>query len=205
VNKFNDADYRMEAFHAINTERDYQDYRWGEKDALNPPSVATFLAYIQNYVTEGIHQVTKQDNDAHALDTIRKIAALGVACMEYHGAPVRPYTYLRPEIPEFYSFNHRRNIKRGNTMYLAVDRAQLISDLKQNVAEIQFEKVDGSKRTMICTLQSRYLPEKDRKQINEVANREGNADIVTVWDLQANDWRSFRLDWIYSVQSKDGY
>jgi hypothetical protein len=78
---------RMSAYHAIDTEREYQINRWGE-DAQNKQSVAAFLTFMRHWLTRAEQEATK-GGPALALESVRKVAALGVACMEINGAPVR--------------------------------------------------------------------------------------------------------------------
>jgi hypothetical protein len=80
---------RQEVYAALDSEREYQARRWGE----HAHSVTEFLVYMRDYVEEALHTVTREADPmaaAVALDNVRKVAALGVACMEQHGAPMRP-------------------------------------------------------------------------------------------------------------------
>ena len=110
---------------------------------------------------------------------------------------------LKPPQPKY--FENIYKPWRNKVGYLSVDRNALIADLKQCVAEIQFQKKDGSRRTLHATLQPAYLPEEYRGAVNETANRDANPEVLAVWDVDAGQWRSFRLEWVYSVQIKDGY
>jgi hypothetical protein len=66
------------------------------------------------------------------------------------------------------------------------------------VVVVDFIKTDGTPRTMHCTLNSETNPmlaedrriaaEKERKP------RAENLGILSVWDIQKNGWRSFRID-----------
>lgn len=86
--------------------------------------------------------------------------------------------------------------------YLHVDRASFISDLRQNIIEVRFMKVNGQVRIMKATLQASWLPAdvRTRDQITEAANREQRNDLVTLWDIDAGDWRSIKLDTVISLQ-----
>lgn len=62
-----------------------------------------------------------------------------------------------------------------------------------------FTKVDGSERTMLCTKNSqiiseRYTPE-EKKTDRVYKEPEG---VARVFDLEKNDWRSFRYDSVKS-------
>lgn len=79
---------RHEAFAAIQSEREYQQAKWGE----NPHSPQEFLTYIQDYAAEALHIGCREDDKVcvpKQMDIIRKVAALCVAAMEQHGAPKR--------------------------------------------------------------------------------------------------------------------
>lgn len=61
------------------------------------------------------------------------------------------------------------------------------------VVEVLFLKKDGSERRMKCTLRPDLLPQQtDLKE--QVQKKTPNPDVLAVWDLEANGWRSFRLD-----------
>jgi hypothetical protein len=75
---------RTEVYSVINGERDYQDRKWVKFDDAKW-SVGDWLIFIQRYVDEAESKLGYPE----ALDSIRKIAGLAVACMEYNGAPKR--------------------------------------------------------------------------------------------------------------------
>ncbi len=85
---------RQEVYEAIDSERDYQERRWTPETTTSggQHSIEAWVVYLQDYLTECIHQLSRNGrpmaNDL-ALDTIRKLAAMCVACMEQHGAPKR--------------------------------------------------------------------------------------------------------------------
>jgi len=71
--------------------------------------------------------------------------------------------------------------------------------LKTDLVTVVFTKKDGTKREMHCTTIPEYLPEIARS----ITNIPPKEDIVTVWDLEQNGWRSFLLDSIVSVETDD--
>ena len=79
---------RSIVYHAIDSERDYQKQRWGDRGENH--EIDAFAAYIQEYTTQLIRVVGTTDDTERKLSAMRKIAALCVACMEKHGAPHRP-------------------------------------------------------------------------------------------------------------------
>tara|TARA_R100000008_G_scaffold70364_1_gene47954 strand:- start:529 stop:789 length:261 start_codon:yes stop_codon:yes gene_type:complete len=71
------------------------------------------------------------------------------------------------------------------------NKESMVESLHTGVCQVTFEKVDGTKRVMNCTLNQSYLPQ----TLNESeTKRETNPNVVAVWDIDANAWRSFRID-----------
>jgi hypothetical protein len=66
--------------------------------------------------------------------------------------------------------------------------------LKDLVLEITFNKSDGSKRVMRCTLQEDYLPQVLEEKDSEKITKKSSPETLVVWDLEKDDWRSFRVD-----------
>ena len=69
-------------------------------------------------------------------------------------------------------------------------RAILVEGLKNNLVKVVFTKVNGDERTMNCTLHDSILPE---PTITETTKKV-NPDTISVWDIDNDGWRSFRVD-----------
>ena len=69
-------------------------------------------------------------------------------------------------------------------------RAILVEGLKKNVMRVTFTKINGEERVMRCTLHNSVLPEQPISGIKKKENQE----TLSVWDLDNDGWRSFRLD-----------
>ena len=90
---------RQEVYAAIDSEREYQDKLWGHSLSGNRPStelqpggtrtVDEFSLYIIGYANDLLIKGSHFADDKEKLDIIRKIAGLGVACMEQHGVQHR--------------------------------------------------------------------------------------------------------------------
>ena len=74
-----------------------------------------------------------------------------------------------------------------------MNRNELVHNLLAGSVEVTFKKVDGDIRKMLCTLQEGVIPKTTGK-------KKENKDVLAVWDLGKNDWRSFRVDSIKRVQ-----
>ncbi|HLY04883.1 MAG TPA: hypothetical protein VKR31_03960 [Rhizomicrobium sp.] len=96
--RVNRAMRRGRVFAALCSERDYQESRANAagtpEGEVRPHSVEEFVLYMESYLTEAreiLSRTWTPDRSAPpaALHTLRKVTALGVACMEQHGAPMR--------------------------------------------------------------------------------------------------------------------
>ena len=75
-------------------------------------------------------------------------------------------------------------------------RDKIEEALRANVAEVKFTKSDGTERIMKCTLREDlivpYVKKTDRV-------KQANTDIVPVFDVEKNEWRSFKVDAVQSI------
>jgi hypothetical protein len=70
--------------------------------------------------------------------------------------------------------------------------------LRNNVVTITFTKVDGAERTMKCTLLGEYVPNAASNG-RVLLNEDSTAQNISVWDVEANGWRSFRINSVKNV------
>jgi hypothetical protein len=81
------------------------------------------------------------------------------------------------------------------------DSNWLLSQLQSGVCNVTFTKVDGSQRNMRCTLNSSFLPEEYQNKGMPLS--EYNRASLSVWDLEANGWRSFRIENVVSISAEN--
>jgi len=62
---------------------------------------------------------------------------------------------------------------------------------------VVFEKKDGTLREMRCTLKD--VPEYERKTESETP-RKKNDEVMSVFDMDKSEWRSFRIDSIKEIK-----
>lgn len=76
---------REDVYKLIDGERDYQDSKWPEPRPMddNITPVAAWILYMEHHIQQAKFQIYILDESA-ALEHIRKIAGLGVACMEHN-------------------------------------------------------------------------------------------------------------------------
>ena len=82
-------------------------------------------------------------------------------------------------------------------------REDIVQALSENVCEVNFNKVDGSVRKMFCTLNPSIMNIDSDGGITKAKSKEANLDIVKCFDVQAQGWRSFRvesvIDWSIDI------
>lgn len=69
-------------------------------------------------------------------------------------------------------------------------------NLLNEIFIITFKKLDGDERKMTCTKRTDLIP-KDKLPKTE---HKVHDKTITVWDINALDWRSFRYDRIITVE-----
>ena len=80
-------------------------------------------------------------------------------------------------------------------------RQEIVAKLSQGIHNITFTKVDGTERTMPCTLDPTILPtveliESEEKKIP----RKLNMDTLRVFVTDIQEWRSFRIENLKSIE-----
>ena len=85
----------------------------------------------------------------------------------------------------------------GDTKDGKKGRKWLLGLLETEIVEIEFTKKDGTERVMKCTLQEDFLPEYD---VIEIDKDRWKKDALAVFDVEKEDWRSFRWDSVKAVR-----
>lgn len=82
-----------------------------------------------------------------------------------------------------------------------MERSDVVNLLKLEVVDIEFVKKDGANRIMTCTLREDSLPK--QIDVEELINtRKGNPDVLAVFDVINQGWRSFRWDSLKKVNGE---
>ena len=71
--------------------------------------------------------------------------------------------------------------------------------LKIERVTVTFTKQDGSERTMKCTTNPMFISARLNKDV-DLENKTLNEDVCTVFDLEINDWRSFRYQSVKRIE-----
>ena len=72
---------------------------------------------------------------------------------------------------------------------------ELIQLLRETTQEVTFLKLDGDKRVMTCTKSFDIIPKENQPK----SDKEPKQGTITVWDLNAKGWRSFKYDRVQTV------
>ena len=87
--------------------------------------------------------------------------------------------------------------------FMTMNKQKLTELLKKKVINVKFKKKDGSERLMKCTLLSDIVPAYEKKT-NQTKNQ--NDNVLAVWDLDKQAFRSFRIDSVTDYQIvSEGY
>jgi len=79
-------------------------------------------------------------------------------------------------------------------------REEISTTLANGIHNVRFTKVDGTERTMPCTLDTTLLPvveliESEEKKVS----RKLNPDTMRVYVTDINEWRSFRIENVIEI------
>lgn len=83
------ADQLPAAYEAVDSERNYQNARWGNTLSSNRPgsgerSASEFALYIDGYVTDVVQVASHFGDASKKLEGVRKVTGLAMACLEQH-------------------------------------------------------------------------------------------------------------------------
>lgn len=82
-----------------------------------------------------------------------------------------------------------------------ISRHEILDGLRESICNVIFTKVDGTERTMRCTLKQDLLPvqeavaDESQQTIKAITPQrkprpESN---ISVWDIEKSSWRSFNI------------
>jgi|TARA_Y100000289_G_scaffold61841_1_gene70309 hypothetical protein len=56
-----------------------------------------------------------------------------------------------------------------------------------------FTKLNGEERNMVCTLKEGVIPKATKDPISQKKVRDVSEEVLAVWDVNKEGWRSFRV------------
>ena len=72
---------------------------------------------------------------------------------------------------------------------------QLRAALTESKVRVEFTKIDGSHRSMLCTKNATSIP---AAAMPTGSNKKANNTVISVYDLEKSAWRSIKIDNILS-------
>lgn len=92
-----------------------------------------------------------------------------------------------------------------NKIFKNVSMRQEIEEIiYDTIVQVKFTKRDGSERVMNCTLNKDVVPPATKKDpISQAKVRKVNEEVMVVWDVDKNAWRSFRPDSVIGYYQKE--
>lgn len=82
-----------------------------------------------------------------------------------------------------------------------MEKSKVVDMLKNETVDLEFVKKDGTLRVMTCTLQENKLPAQVDLE-EHVQKKAPNPDILAVFDVINQGWRSFRWDSLKKVNGE---
>ena len=81
-----------------------------------------------------------------------------------------------------------------------MNRTEIINILENNIATVEFTKVNGDTRVMSATLMPDILPKATKTDpLSQKKVRAINEEVISCWDVKADGWRGFRVENVLSV------
>ena len=101
----------------------------------------------------------------------------------------------------FYDLEDYREMKIVDTAILPFKREEVIELLEKYTALVKFKKLNGEMREMNCTLVKDIIPSATKSdQLSQKKIRNLNEEVLAVWDIEKEGWRSFRIENIVSIE-----
>jgi hypothetical protein len=81
---------------------------------------------------------------------------------------------------------------------MTTTKQELKDLLKKKIVSVTFVKTDKTERKMLCTLKENVLPVVESKEPKRT--KKDNDNVLAVWDLEKEAFRSFRVDSVTDYQ-----
>ena len=81
-----------------------------------------------------------------------------------------------------------------------LDRGNIELSLKRGKFLVDFTKVNGDQRKLLCTLSQKFMPRAEFNVSRAEAKRQKNTETLSVWDLESESWKSFRINSVKSLE-----
>lgn len=82
-----------------------------------------------------------------------------------------------------------------------MEKSEVLAKLHKGLVDLEFIKKDGTLRQMIATLNESDLPAQIDLE-ETIQKKKPNPDVMAVFDVANNGWRSFRWDSLKTVNGE---
>jgi len=79
---------------------------------------------------------------------------------------------------------------------MIMTREEMLKELHEGICVVVFEKIDGTERTMKCTLMEDNIP--GEKKAKDKTAADFSQEVIRVYDIENEGWRSFKIDKVKS-------
>ena len=93
------------------------------------------------------------------------------------------------------------DLKEEIPSVLKILKESTIAKLVKGEVVVTFNKINGDKRVMTCTLQEGVVPKATKDPASQKKVQKINEEVQVVWDVNAKGWRSFRWANVTEVAS----
>ena len=88
---------------------------------------------------------------------------------------------------------------------LEITKQELVEKLQTEIVQLRFTKADGTERFIVCTKKTSDIPEEFHPKTDKVVRLDENgnvveSDLITVFDLEKEGWRSFNFSKAKAIQ-----
>tara|TARA_R110002074_G_scaffold103276_5_gene222960 strand:- start:305 stop:598 length:294 start_codon:yes stop_codon:yes gene_type:complete len=80
----------------------------------------------------------------------------------------------------------------------------IVDQLRANVLQVTFSKVNGEERIMPCTLHTDYMPALSESKVQQVDEFSVNKSVIRAFAIDKQSWRSFRVDNVKAIEIVNG-
>ena len=87
-----------------------------------------------------------------------------------------------------------------NYLSESLSRGNIELSLKRGKFLVDFTKVNGDQRKLFCTLSQKFMPKAEFNVSRATAKRQQNTETLSVWDLESESWKSFRINSVKSLE-----
>lgn len=81
-----------------------------------------------------------------------------------------------------------------------MEQKELHKLLQNYICRVDFMKVSGDKRSMLCTLDMDHIPKEFHPKSTTTDENVEQINVIRCFDLEANGWRSFRIDSVIEIK-----